>query len=212
MDGDVPDLPALRALCDRYKAGLIVDEAHALGVFGPEGSGMAAATGVRPDVLVGTLSKALGALGVQGGFVAGSELLRTWLWNRARPFVFSTGMSPLLCELAKGQLEQVRSDDEARRRLLDNARRLIGRLHERAVPVLGNPAGPILPILLGPPEAAVKAAGYLLEQRVLVQAIRPPTVPHGSSRIRLSLSSELTDADIERLATLVPEACRAALA
>jgi 8-amino-7-oxononanoate synthase len=88
MDGDSPDLPSLRTICDRRDAALIVDEAHALGVFGPRGTGLCAAAGVRPDVLVGTASK---ALGLQGAFVVGPRRLRLWLWNRARSFVFSTG-------------------------------------------------------------------------------------------------------------------------
>ena len=209
MDGDVPDLSEIRTLCDRHRAGMILDEAHSLGVFGPEGSGLAASAAIQPDVLVGTLGK---AVGVQGAFVAGSEVLRSWLWNRARPFVFSTAMSPLLCELIAGRVELVRSDDEARRRLLRHARRLTNALRESGVPVLRDPAGPIVPIVLGKPEIAVRAARYLLERGVLVQAIRPPTVPPGSSRLRLSLSSALTDADLEKLAVLVPEACRAALA
>jgi len=208
MDGDVPDLAAMRALCDRHNAGLIVDEAHALGVFGAAGSGLAAAASVTPDVLVGALGK---AVGVQGAFVAGSEVLRSWLWNRARTFVFSTAPSPFLCQLIEGRLERVQSDEEGRRRLALSAGWLTSALRERGVPILGNPAGPVVPIALGEPAKAVRAARYLLERGVLVQAIRPPTVPRGSSRIRLSLSSVLTERELERLASLIPDACRAAM-
>src|SRR5262249_14986618 len=91
MDADGHDLAALRHVCDEHGAALVIDEAHALGVLGPEGRGLAAAAGVRADVLVGTLGKAFGA---QGAFVAGRAELRDWLWNRARSFVFSTGISP----------------------------------------------------------------------------------------------------------------------
>ena len=87
MDGDCPDLVALQAICSRYEAGLVVDEAHSLGVFGPGGAGLAAERGVSPDALVAGLGKAVGA---QGGFIASSTELRQWLWNRARSFVFST--------------------------------------------------------------------------------------------------------------------------
>ena len=91
MDGDMADLPALRRLCDQHGAYLYVDEAHALGVFGPNGSGLCARSGVKPEVLIGTLGKALGS---HGAFVAGEDALRLWLWNRARSFVFSTATAP----------------------------------------------------------------------------------------------------------------------
>src|SRR5260370_31699479 len=97
MDADAPDLRALRRLCDSHAAALIVDEAHALGVLGPEGRGLCAQADIQPDALVGTFGKAFGA---GGAFVAGCRTLTTWLWNRARPFVFSTGLSPAVASAA----------------------------------------------------------------------------------------------------------------
>ncbi len=118
MEGDCPDLAALRGVCDEHEAALLVDEAHALGVLGPEGAGACAEAGVRADALVGTCGK---ALGLQGAFVAGSARLRDWLWNRARSFVFSTGVSPALAGAVPGRVARARRDDQARRRVLSFA-------------------------------------------------------------------------------------------
>jgi 8-amino-7-oxononanoate synthase len=203
MDGDSPDLRALRELCDAFDAGLIVDEAHALGVFGPGGAGLCRAAGVFPDVLVGTLSK---AIGVQGAFVAGPPALRDWLWNRARTFVFSTGISPLLCSLIHERVRSARADDTARAGLLALAETLRARLAP-GVRVGPNSRGPILPILIGDPRAAVAAARELQRQGILAQAIRPPTVPEGTSRLRVALSSRLTETDLDVLARALNEVC-----
>src|SRR6185436_14931619 len=116
-----PDLAALRAICDRHDAAFVVDEAHALGVFGPRGTGLCAAAGVRADVLVGTAGK---ALGLHGAFVVGSRQLRLWLWNRARSFVFSTGVSPTLASAIRVRAERAADDEAGRARLLATANRL----------------------------------------------------------------------------------------
>src|SRR5690606_10715162 len=127
MDGDCPDLRALRAICDQYDAALVLDESHAVGVFGPAGRGLAAEAGIRPDVFVGTLGKALGA---QGAFVAGARHLCEWLWNRARSFVFSTGMSPLLAAMARGAVDLARADDAGRQVLAKRSEELRAVLRE----------------------------------------------------------------------------------
>jgi 8-amino-7-oxononanoate synthase len=197
MDGDSPDLEDLRDICDRHGAGLYVDEAHALGVFGPEGGGLCRAAGVRPDVLIGTLGKAVGA---QGAFVAGSPSLLDYVWNRARSFVFSTAVSPVLAELALSQVRRARSDDAGRARLrghVSKIRELLG----PAIPA--GCSGPILPILLGTPERAARAVEVLRETGFLAVAIRPPTVPTGSCRLRVSLNATLGDADVARLAAVI---------
>jgi 8-amino-7-oxononanoate synthase len=193
MDGDSPDLRRLRQVCDRHDAGLYVDEAHALGVFGPEGAGMCRDAGVVPDVLMGTLGK---AIGVQGAFAAGSTALVDFLWNRARSFVFSTGTSPLLAELALGNVRKARADEASRARL----RTLGSRLRERlgsAVPP--DCLGPIFPILLGTPDRALRAVDVLRDSGFQAVAIRPPTVPPGRCRLRISLNATLTDRDLLRL-------------
>jgi len=193
MDADTPDLGTLRRLCDAHDAALIVDEAHALGVFGRGGAGLCASHGVRPDVLVGTLGK---AVGLQGAFVAGPEVLRTWLWNRARSFVFSTGFSPALAQVLVERVGEVRRDDIGRDRLHSISERLRAALAKRACRVAGQ--GPIVPWMLGTPAAALAASRHLLNCGIFAPAIRPPTVPPGTSRIRLTARATLTDHDVDR--------------
>lgn len=204
MDGTSPDLPALRALCDRTGAALILDEAHALGVFGPAGSGLAAAAGVIPDVLVGTLGK---AVGVQGAFVAGCSELTQVLWNRARSFVFSTGISPLLAWWAHASVIRAREDDAGRARLREACLSFERQLVELGVPLDPLRHGPIFPVLLESPDRALRGAALLRSRGFLVQAIRPPTVPEGTSRLRITMSSTLAPDDVRRLAAAVRDAC-----
>src|SRR5690606_7661387 len=186
MDGDGPDLAALRALCDRHRAFLVVDEAHALGVFGPGGAGRCAEQGIVPDVLVGTLGKAVGS---QGAFVAGSSTLRTFLWNRARSFVFSTAPSPELCARTLEQVRLVREGDADREKLHHLCSALRQALAERSVPVLASSFGPIVPVVLGTAERALRVADALRAVGILAQPIRPPTVPEGTARLRLTVST-----------------------
>jgi 8-amino-7-oxononanoate synthase len=194
MEGDSPDLAALRLACNRHDAALIVDEAHALGVFGPRGTGLCAESDVRPDVLIGTAGK---ALGLQGAFVAGSRSLRAWLWNRARSFVFSTGVSPALAHAIAGRVARAASDEAGRRRLAANASFLREALARSGVALPAGGRGPVIPWRIGGPEHAVQLSRRLREHRVLVQAIRPPTVPRGTSRLRLTATARLSEADLE---------------
>lgn len=203
MDGDSPDLVELRALCDRYGAGLYVDEAHSLGVLGPEGAGLAAELGVTVDALVAGLGK---AVGVQGGFVAGSALLRTWLWNRARAFVFSTAPSPMLARLTLAQLHATRAAEDARAKLARRSRELRDALGRLGLPVVPG-RGPIVPVVLGSNERALGAMRRLREQRILVQAIRPPTVPVGEARLRLTVHADWPDDAVPRIAQALELAC-----
>lgn len=195
MDGDSPDLPALRRIADAHGAALLVDEAHALGVFGPDGRGLAAAQGVRPDALVGTFGKALGA---QGAFVAGSAELVAWLWNRARPFVFSTGLSPLLAAHVRRNVALVRRANPQRARLAALAERLRGALRSFGYRLPDASHGPVVPVLVGPSRAALKLSAALAERGFWAPAIRPPTVPEGSARLRLTLYADLGKAELER--------------
>ena len=194
MEGDTPDLPALRTICDEEDAALIVDDAHAIGVVGPEGRGCTADAGVRPDVLVGTLGKALGA---QGAFVAGSRDLCRWLWNRARSFVFSTGLSPLLAAVAQGAVAEARADEVGRRRLRAVGDRLRAGLEAAAVPILPS-YGPIIPLILGDETRALAWSRRLAEGGVRIQAIRPPTVPKGTSRLRIAVRADVRDDEVDR--------------
>ncbi|HMJ79149.1 MAG TPA: aminotransferase class I/II-fold pyridoxal phosphate-dependent enzyme [Iamia sp.] len=183
MDGDAADVDALAALCAHHGAALVLDEAHA--VLGPDIDPAA-----HPDLMlvrVGTLSKALGAL---GGFVACSAAVRDLLVNVARPFIFTTALSPADAAAGHAALGIVRGaeGDALRARLRTHVDRLAP----------GHPS-PIVPVVLGAEEAAVAAADALLAQGLLVPAIRPPTVPEGTSRLRVTFSAAHTDADVTRL-------------
>ena len=140
MDADSPDLVELRSVCDRYGAALVVDEAHALGVLGPEGRGLCVERGVRADAIVGTFGKAFGA---SGAFVAGSEVLIDWLWNRARSFVFSTGMSPAVARAAASGLRTAREQPQRRARVRAAADELRSGLAKAGVVAAGY--GHIIP-------------------------------------------------------------------
>jgi 8-amino-7-oxononanoate synthase len=208
MDGDVAPLAALAATAERHDAILVIDEAHALGALGPAGRGLAAAAGVRPDVLIGTLGKAFGA---SGGFAAGPAELRAYLVNRARTFIYTTGLPPAVAAAATAAVELVAgAEGELRRdRLAANRDRLAAGL--RAVGLLTErPAGqispgPIFPIVLGTEARALEAAGALRARRIFVAAIRPPTVPPGTARLRVTVSSEHRDEEIDRLAAALAE-------
>lgn len=182
MDGVTAPLRDLAALGRSFEAGLLVDEAHALGVFGPGGRGLAAAQGVEPDVVVGTLGK---SFGVAGAFVAGSKELVSLIRNRARSFVYSTATPPLLARAAIAALELVRGADEARQNLLANAARLRAELTLLGFNV---PSGEsqILPVLIGENDRTMRLSAELLARGVFVQGIRPPTVREGTARLRLT--------------------------
>jgi 8-amino-7-oxononanoate synthase len=198
MDGDVPDLEGIRRLCDLYGAALVVDEAHALGVFGPAGRGLCAEARVVPDVLIGGMGK---AFGVQGGFAACSQLFRAWLWNRARSLVFSTAPSPVLCSLALGQLGSVRRADAERARLRMLEARFAGALERAGVPLPDSRRGPIFPVVLGSEAAVMAAAASLAARGVLCHPIRPPTVPAGGSRLRVTLRADMTESQVDLLSS-----------
>ncbi len=194
MDGDRAPLRELQALCDAHGALLIVDEAHATGVFGPRGAGLCAQEGVQPALRMGTLSK---ALGVAGAYVAASQAVCDLLVNRARPLIFSTALPPALACAALESLRIATSPegDGRRERLWNNVRRFVAGLE-----VLGHAAradSPIVPVLLGDPDTSVRVAARLRELGHLAKAIRPPTVPAGTSRIRFALSAAHGGAQID---------------
>jgi 8-amino-7-oxononanoate synthase len=185
MDGDTAPLAAIADLASAYGAWLMVDEAHAAGVFGPRGAGVVAALGLtaRVDVHMGTLGKALGSF---GAYVAGSRRLVDHLVNRARSFIFTTGLPPSAAAAASAALDVVAREPERAARLLATARGLGERLRAAGLDV-PNLDSQILPVMVGDARQAVAAAERLLERGYYVAAIRPPTVPAGTSRLRLSL-------------------------
>jgi 8-amino-7-oxononanoate synthase len=201
MDADGPELGRLRDVCDRGGASLIVDEAHALGVLGPEGRGRCAEAGVAADVLIGTLGKSFGS---QGAVVAGPAVLREWLWNRARSFVFSTGLSPASAEAGRRSIEASLHSPALRTRALRNAGLLRARLNEvPGVELLGF--GHVIPVVAGARAVAISAS--LAAAGFDVPAIRSPTVPEGSERLRLTATASQTAADIDAFVTAFRAAC-----
>lgn len=195
MDGDTPDLVRLREICTTNEAALVVDEAHALGVFGPRGAGRCAERGVRADVVIGTLGK---ALGLQGAFVCGTRAVRSWLWNRARSFVYSTGVSPVVAEATVARVERVAKDETGRERLRSTERSLRDELARLGV-VVGSVDGPVLPVVIGDSATALSLSARLEGFGVKVLAIRPPTVAVGSSRLRITAGVALEGATLERV-------------
>lgn len=196
MDGD---RGPVRAWSESLAGGhLLVDEAHAVGVLGPEGRGVCAEEGVTPLARVGTFGKALGA---HGAFVAGSADLRTLLVNTGRTYIFSTGLPPAVAGAALAALAIVRSDEgaELRGRLADRSRRLRSGLRDRGLVVLGDEDTPIVPVVIGPADAAMSRYEALLDDGVYAMAIRPPTVAAGTCRIRFTLSAAHSEADVDRL-------------
>lgn len=194
MDADGPDLRALRALCTELKAALIVDEAHALGVLGPEGRGRCAEAGIEPEVLIGTLGKSFGS---QGAVVGGPRVLREWLWNRARSFVFSTGLSPAAAAAGRRAIEESLHSPALRERVLENANHLRRELADLpGTRLLGF--GHVIPLVVGSAERALAFSRHLANAGVVVPPIRPPTVPDNTARLRLTASASQTPQSIAR--------------
>lgn len=209
MDGDAAPLADLADLADRHDAILILDEAHAFGVLGPHGRGLSAAAGIEPDVLIGTLGKAVGAA---GGFVTGSNLLRDFLVNRARTFIFTTALPPPVAAAATAALALLdgREGEQRRARLRDRRAWLAERLAALGPLTLPGfvdcPGSPILPFVLGTETRALAVSAALAERGVFVPAIRPPTVPVGTARLRITLSAAHEQRDLETLVRALGEA------
>lgn len=197
MDGDLAPLDALADLADRYDAMLVVDEAHATGVFGDAGRGACEHFGIEDRVTakVGTLSKALGTL---GGFVVGPRTVIEWLVNRARPYVFSTASPESLAADALDSLRIVREEPARRRELLARAADLRRRLTAQGWQV-GDSVSQIIPLVVGSPDRTMEFARRLLDLDLFVPGIRPPTVPDGESLLRISLVHGHTAEMLERL-------------
>jgi 8-amino-7-oxononanoate synthase len=201
MDGDPAPLGPLVEVCARAGAALLVDEAHATGVLGTRGSGLCEATGVRPDVRMGTLGKALGGF---GAYAATTRAVADLLVNRARSVVFSTTLPPALCEAMVVAIDLLEHDPELRPRLWRNIQRFVDGL--RSLGLVAEARSAIVPVILGTPERAVRASAFLRERGLLVKPIRPPTVPEGTSRLRFALSAAHTEAHVDRALQALEEA------
>ena len=195
MDGDLAPLPDLADTCERHGAVLMVDEAHATGVVGPGGRGAVAHFGLegRAPVVMGTLSKALGAA---GGFIAGSAALCAFLRHRARSFVFDTALPPPTAAAALAALGVLEREPALAHRVRWLARCMSDGLAAAGYTV-SVPDAAVIPVLVGEPQAALDLAGGLLEQGVLAVAIRPPSVPEGTSRLRVTVMATHTDAHLD---------------
>lgn len=204
MDGDFAPLRELVELKARFDAQLLIDEAHATGVLGASGRGLAELLDVEEhvDVTVGTLSKALGSL---GGFVAGPSVLIDALRNTARAYIYTTAPPPALCVGAMAALEIVQSQPERRRKLLAMAQRLRQDMREAGLDT-GASQSQIIPVILGSPQRTLAVSRALLEAGFLVPAIRPPTVPPNTSRLRVSLSSAHEEGDVANLVCVLKAA------
>jgi 8-amino-7-oxononanoate synthase len=195
MDGDSPALADLVGVADRHDAVLVVDEAHATGVLGPDGRGLAAPFEGRDNII--TLHTCGKALGTSGGFVLGPKIVRDFLVNRARPFIFATAPSPLIAAVTRVALRIARDRPERRERLAHLVSHAARELKMRS----GLDAQPshILPIIVGADTKAVSLAASLQEQGFDIRAIRPPTVPEGTARLRIALSANLNEGVISEL-------------
>ncbi len=203
MDGDIAPLAGLAELARRYEALLVVDEAHAIGVMGKNGGGVCRIAGkeVGPDIVIGTLSKALGGY---GGFAACSESVRDFLINNARSFIYSTGLPPACLGSGREAVAIIESNPGLGETLLEKTR-FFRDLLVGAGLLVPQVQSPILPIIVGSNEKAVQFSQMLWEQGLLVRAIRPPTVPLGSSRVRLSLTLALSDDTLRESAERITE-------
>ena len=197
MDGDFADLKELVAIKKKYNALLLVDEAHAFGCVGPDGLGWSAETGVldEVDIYIVTFSKALGGA---GGAAVCSRIASDYLINRARGFIYSTAIPVTSCLAAEAALDVIAAESERRDRLWENAQYLRHRFREIKLNI-GATESYIIPILLGSAETTVTISQQLFDRGFLVPAIRPPTVPAASSRLRISVTSEHTKEDLENL-------------
>lgn len=195
MDGDIAPLAELSRLARRHDAWLMVDEAHATGVFGPHGGGVVEELGLSAavEIQVGTLGKALGGF---GAYVAGSRQLIDWLVNRARSFVYTTALPPSVAATAIAALDIVAQEPQRRRQLWDNTAFLAEQLTGLGYS-LGHTRSQILPLIIGDAGQTMALAAALLERGIFAQGIRPPTVPAGTSRIRVTPMATHTRQDMQ---------------
>ena len=196
MDGDTAPLPEILKIAKRYDAIIMIDDAHATGVFGQHGKGMIEHYGLegKIDIIMGSLSKAIGSI---GGFIAGSKHLIEFLKNKARSFIYTTALPPAVCAASLAGLALVQEDTSLIDKLWENIEYLKSRLSEFTNNVTIQ--SPIIPVIVGSAEDAVNLSNKLYQNGILIPAIRPPTVPPGTSRLRISLMTTHSKDDINRL-------------
>lgn len=201
MDGDIAPIAALTEVAQRHDAIMLIDEAHATGVFGPQGRGLAAALDGRPDtVILRTCGKALGC---EGALVCSPKVVRDFLVNRGRAFIFSTAPSPLVAAAVREAIRMLADEPERRDRLNElvaHAETVLGRHGVKAT------GSQILPLILGEDSRTMRIADALQQAGFDVRGIRPPTVPQGTSRLRISLTLNATIDDVDALAAALGQA------
>jgi 8-amino-7-oxononanoate synthase len=204
MDGDEAPLAGYAALCRECDARLVVDEAHAVGIYGAQGSGLIEARGVEDEVFV-SINTAGKALGVAGAFVAGPGWAVEYLVQRARPFIFSTAPPPAVAAALETSLDIVAVESDRREQLAARAAHLRRRLAEAGVPTVGGTSH-IVPVMIGDSTRAVAVAGLLRERGFDVRAIRPPSVPDGTARLRVTVTLAHSEAILDRFAAALASA------
>ena len=204
MDGDFAPLPDLARLARRHGARLMIDDAHAVGTTGPGGRGSVAAAGLEQevDVICGTLGKALGSY---GAYVCATADVRELLVNTARPAIFSTGLPPASVAAAHSALELIEAEPERVERLAANVAALRSALRSEGLDP-GSGTSQIIPIAIGEPERATAACARAMDAGVYAQAIRPPTVPDGTSRLRLTVMASHRPAELREAAAVIAAA------
>ena len=205
MDGDRAPLTDLAAVADRHGAILIVDEAHATGVYGPAGTGLSHDLAGRANLI--TLHTCGKALGCEGALICGPAIVRDFIVNRGRPFIFSTAPSPLMAWLVRQALEIVAGEPERPARLATLVRHAEARLAALGLPASGSQ---ILPVVIGDNGRTMRIAGALLDAGFDVRGIRPPTVPQGSARLRIAVTLNVDEAGIDAMADALAAAMAAA--
>ena len=198
MDGDLAPLPALLELAERFDAWLVIDDAHGFGVLGPQGRGSLAHFALphaERIVYMGTLGKAAGG---SGAFVAGSETVVEWLLQRARTYIFTTGSSPIMASALLASLDLIEHGDERRVHLQGLGAQLRDGLTGTRWRLMPSPTA-IQPVIIGDNHEALRVANALFERGLWVPAIRPPTVPKGTARLRLSLTAAHTREQVAQL-------------
>lgn len=203
MDGDMAPVAEMARVAERHDAIMVIDEAHATGVFGPDGRGLAANLDGRPDTIV--LRTCGKAMGCEGALVLGPKVVRDFLVNRGRPFIFSTAPSPLVCAAVREAIRILADEPERRKALRD----LVTHAERVLAPHGAQPTGSqILPLILHEDARTMAVASALQAQGFDVRGIRPPTVPQGTSRLRISLTLNASRDDVDALGAALSEALR----
>ena len=204
MDGDPAPLKEIIRLAHKYRATTIVDEAHGTGVLGKNGRGLVEHLSLEKkiDIIIGTFSKALGGV---GGFVSGSQNLISYLRSKSRPFIFTTALPPGTCAANLAALKIMKTQLSLRRRLWRNTDYFKNKLQAMGFDLRGS-VTPIIPVMIGDAKKTLKIADHLWKKGFFVPAIRPPTVPPGQSRLRISITAMHQKQDLDRLLEALREA------